>query len=439
MAAQVEVSRRRLGGLSDATRTAAREALDGRRKGLRAVLPFAGPAFIASVAYMDPGNFATNIQGGALYGYRLLWVVVFANLTAMLFQSLSAKLGIATGKNLAELSREHFSRPVSLSMWGVSEIAAMATDLAEFLGATIALNLLFGFPLLIGAAITGVATYAILTLQRRGFRPIEAVIGSLVGVMAISYLIETFLARPDWTGVLQGATVPWLGDSGAVFLAVGIVGATVMPHAIYVHSGLTQDRIEPEQPGDRRKILHFSNIDVLVALGLAGVVNMAMMYMAAATFHPHNAGVADISTAYRTLTPLLGGGAAAVFLISLLASGISSSAVGTMAGQVIMQGFIGVSIPVWIRRVVTMVPTLVIIAWGVNPIQALIISQVVLSLVLPIPVITLLVFTRNKDLMGDLVNRPLTTAIAFGAGFVILCLNLVLLSQIVGISLFSIL
>src|SRR5207302_7158175 len=243
-----------------------------------------------------------------------------------------------------------------------------------------------------------------------------------------SYLIETFLARPSWSGVLQGATIPWLGDSGAVFLAVGSVGATVRPHAIYGHSGLTQDRIEPEQPGDRRKILHFSNIDVLVALGLAGVVNMAMMYMAAATFHPHNAGVADISTAYRTLTPLLGGGAAAVFLISLLASGISSSAVGTMAGQVIMQGFIGVSIPVWIRRVVTMVPTLVIIAWGVNPIQALIISQVVLSLVLPIPVITLLVFTRNKDLMGDLVNRPLTTAIAFGAGFVILCLNLVLLS-----------
>jgi manganese transport protein len=435
MAAQVEVARRGLGGLSDGTRAAAREVLDGRRKGLRALLPFAGPAFIASVAYMDPGNFATNIQGGALYGYRLLWVVVFANLTAMLFQSLSAKLGIATGKNLAELSREHFPRPVSISMWVISEIAAMATDLAEFLGATIALNLLFGIPMLVGALITGVATYAILTLQRHGFRPVEAVIGTLVGVMAISYLVETFLVHPSWTGVLQGATIPWLGDSGAVFLAVGIVGATVMPHAIYVHSGLVQDRIDPEKPGDRRKILRFSNIDVLVALGLAGLVNVAMMYMAAATFHPHHSNIADISTAYQTLTPLLGGAAAGVFLVSLLASGLSSSAVGTMAGQVIMQGFVGFSIPVWLRRLVTMLPTLVIIAWGVNATQALIISQVVLSLVLPIPVVSLLLFTRNRSLMGELVNRRFTTLLAFVLGGVILCLNLVLLAQVLGVKL----
>jgi manganese transport protein len=349
----------------------------------------------------------------------------------MLFQSLSAKLGIATGKNLAELSREHFPRPVAISMWIVSEVAAMATDLAEFLGATIALNLLFGFPLLIGALITGAATYAILTLQRHGFRPIEAVIGSLVGVMALSYLLETVFAHPNWGSVVHGATVPWLGEPGAVFLAVGIVGATVMPHAIYVHSGLTQDRINAEKPSDRRKILRYSNIDVLVALGLAGLINLAMMYMAAATFHPQHSNIADLSTAYQTLTPLLGGAAAAVFLISLLASGLSSSAVGTMAGQVIMQGFVGFSIPVWVRRLVTMLPSLVIIAWGVNVTQALVMSQVVLSLVLPIPVISLVIFTRRKSLMGDLVNRRLTSALAITGGAVILCLNLVLLSQFV--------
>ena len=283
-------------GLSVRTRAAAKEALAGRRRGLRALLPFMGPALIASVAYMDPGNFATNIQGGAEYGYKLLWVVVFANLTAMLFQSLSAKLGITTGKNLAELCRDRFARPVVMGMWGISEVAAMATDLAELLGAALGLNLLFHIPLLWGAGIAAVATYGILSLQRHGFRPIEAFIGVLVGVMAASYLAETFFARPDWGSVLQGALVPNLADSGAVLLAVGIVGATVMPHAIYLHSGLTQDRVVAENVGDRRKILHFSNIDVLAALTLAGLVNLAMMYMAASTFHLHHAGVSDITT-----------------------------------------------------------------------------------------------------------------------------------------------
>jgi manganese transport protein len=435
VAAEAEVLRKGLGGVSARTLVAARESLDGQRRGLRAILPFAGPAFIASVAYMDPGNFATNIQGGALYGYRLLWVVVFANLTAMLFQALSAKLGIATGKNLAELSREHFPRPVVILMWIGSEIAAMATDLAEFLGATLALNLLFHIPLLIGALITAVATYGILTLQRHGFRPIEAFIGALVGVMALCYVLETFVARPNWTSVLHGSTTPWLGDSGAVLLAVGVIGATVMPHAIYVHSGLTQDRVPSENALDRRKILRFSNIDVLVALGLAGLVNLAMMYMAAATFHPHHSNVADISTAYRTLFPLLGGGAAAVFLVSLLASGLSSSAVGTMAGQVIMQGFVGFNIPLWVRRVVTMVPTIVVIAMGVNATQALVLSQVVLSLVLPVPVIALVIFTRRRSVMGELANRPLTSVLAIACSAVILSLNIVLLLQTFGVQL----
>jgi manganese transport protein len=421
------ITRRRPRSLTEGTRAAATEALDGRRRGLRALLPFAGPAFVASVAYMDPGNFATNIQGGALYGYRLLWVVVFASLAAMLFQALSAKLGIATGRNLAELSREHFPRPVVLAMWVVSEIGAMATDLAEFLGAVIALYLLFHLPLFVGALVTGIATYTILLLQRRGFRPVEALIGALVGVMALSYLIESILSRPAWGAVVQGSVTPWLGDQGAVLLAVGVIGATVMPHAIYVHSGLTQDRIDVRTPEERRRVVRFSHIDVLVALSLAALVNLAMMYMAAATFHPHHPGVGTIETAYRTLGPLLGAGAAGVFLVSLLASGLSSSAVGTMAGQVIIQGFTRWRIPIWFRRLITMVPTLIVIGIGVNTTEALVISQVVLSLVLPVPVIALVYFTSRRSVMGELVNRPLTSLAAAGCGLLILVLNIYLL------------
>ena len=423
------ITRRRPGSLSEGTRAAAAEALQGRRRGLRAILPFAGPAFIASVAYMDPGNFATNIQGGAKYGYRLLWVVVFASLTAMLFQSLSAKLGIATGKNLAELARDSFPAPVVWAMWVVSEIGAMATDLAEFLGAVIALNLLFHLPLLAGAVITGFATYAILLLQGRGFRPVEAVITAMVGVMALSYLVESIVSRPEWGAVLRGSTTPWLGDQGAVLLAVGVIGATVMPHAIYVHSGLTQDRIVVKSVAERRRVLRYSNIDVVVALGLAAAINLAMMYMAAATFHPHHSGVATIATAYQTLAPLLGAGAAGVFLVSLLASGLSSSAVGTMAGQVIIQGFTRWSIPVWVRRLVTMVPTVAVIAVGVNTTEALVLSQVVLSLVLPVPVIALIFFTSRRRVMGELVNRRLTSVLSGACGVAILALNVVLLSH----------
>jgi manganese transport protein len=423
------ITRRDRRTLSEGTRAAAADVLAGRRRGLRAILPFAGPAFIASVAYMDPGNFATNIQGGARYGYRLLWVVVFASLTAMLFQALSAKLGIATGRNLAELSRDHFPRPVVLGMWVVSEVGAMATDLAEFLGAVIALNLLFHLPLLAGAVITGIATYGILLLQHRGFRPVEAVITAMVGVMALSYLVESIVSQPAWGAVVRGSTTPWLGDQGAVLLAVGVIGATVMPHAIYVHSGLTQDRVAVKTDGDRKRVLRYSNIDVVVALALAALINLAMMYMAAATFHPHNSGVATIGTAYQTLGPLLGAGAAGVFLVSLLASGLSSSAVGTMAGQVIIQGFTRWQIPIWVRRLATMVPTVVVIGLGVNTTQALVLSQVVLSLVLPVPVIALIVFTSRRKVMGALVNRRLTTVLASACAVVILALNVVLLTQ----------
>jgi manganese transport protein len=410
------------------TRAAARAALDGRKKGLLALLPFLGPAFIACVAYIDPGNFATNISGGSAFGYNLLWVIAVANLMAMLLQTLSAKLGLATGKNLAELCREEFRKPVVYVMWIVSEIAAMATDLAEFLGASIAINILFGIPLLFATLITGVATYLILLLERRGFRPLEVVITILVGVIAVCYIIETFFSRPNWGQIGFHTVVPWLGGSQSVLFSVGIIGATVMPHVIYLHSSLTQQRIIPRSEKDARRIFHLSIPDVVIAMGLAGLVNMAMLYMAASTFYTHGQhNVADINTAYQTLTPLLGAAAGTVFAISLLASGLSSSTVGTMAGQVIMQGFVGFTIPIWIRRLVTMLPAILVAAIGFNPTSTLVISQVVLCFVLPLPVITLIYFTRRRDMMGILVNKTITTWAAIVCSTVIICLNIWLL------------
>jgi manganese transport protein len=417
-----------LGEESPRVAQAAREALTGQRRGLRALLPFAGPAFVASIAYVDPGNFATNIVGGARFGYRLLWVVVLANLMAMLLQGLSAKLGIATGKNLAELAREHSPRAVTFAMWIVSEFGAMATDLAEFLGAIVALYLLFGIPMLAGAIIVGIVTYAILTLHRFGFRTMETLIGSFVGVIAVCYVVETLLARPNWHQVLYHSVVPWLGGSSSVLLAVGIVGATVMPHAIYLHSALTQDRVVAEGRAQRARIVRFSYVDVVVALSLAGLVNIAMMYMAAAVFNATgHAGVADIATAYHTLTPLLGAFAAGVFLISLLASGISSSVVGTMAGQVIMQSFVGFAVPLWVRRLVTMLPAVAVTALGLNVTETLVLSQVILSFVLPIPVIALVVLGSRKTIMGELVNARWVTACASAAAATIVALNAILL------------
>ena len=410
------------------TRAAARAALEGRKKGLLAILPFLGPAFIACVAYIDPGNYATNIQGGSAFGYNLLWVIALANLMAMLLQTMSAKLGLATGHNLAELCRLQFRKPVVYTMWVASEIAAMATDLAEFLGASIAINLLFGIPLLYATLITGVVTYLILTLERHGFRPIEVVITALVGVIAVCYLIETFFSRPNWGQVGFHTVVPWLGGTQSILFSVGIIGATVMPHVIFLHSSLTQHRIIPRSEKEARRIFRWSIPDVVIAMGLAGLVNMAMLYMAAATFHAHGqSNVADITTAYQTLTPLLGGAASFVFAISLLASGLSSSTVGTMAGQVIMQGFVGFTIPIWVRRVVTMIPAVLVAAIGFNPTSTLVISQVVLSFVLPLPVITLIMFTRRRDLMGTLVNKPITTWAAIACSVVILGLNIWLL------------
>ena len=423
----------RPGALSEWTIRAARDALDGRR-GWRGYLAFAGPAVVASIAYMDPGNFATNIQAGAKYGYGLLWVVLLANLIAMLFQALSAKLGIVTGRNLAELCREQLSRPVVLAMWVVSEIAAMATDLAEFLGGAIGLSLLFRIPLLAGMLITAIVVYGILLFQRNGFRPIELIIGSLVATISLCYLVEMFMAPVDWGAAAWHSVVPQLDGPEALVLAVGIIGATVMPHAVYLHSGLTQARIPARNMADKRRIVRASNREVVLALAVAGLVNMAMVMMASGAFHAGHSDVAEIETAYHTLAPLLGAAAAGVFLIALLASGVSSSAVGTMAGQMIMQGFVGFTIPVWLRRIVTMVPALVVVALGVNATEALVASQIVLSIALPLPMVALIIFTRRRDIMGPFANNRLTQATAAIGTAVVLALNVFLIIQTLGIA-----
>ncbi|MDG0027434.1 Nramp family divalent metal transporter [Trinickia sp. Y13] len=424
-------------GMSGRATLAIGDALAGRGghspfARLRAALLFAGPAVVASIAYVDPGNFATNLQAGAKYGYSLLWVVLAANVVAMLFQALSAKLGIVTNRNLAEISRAHFPVPIVYAMWGVSEIAAMATDLAEFLGGALGLSLLLHVPLIAGMAITGIVTYAILAAEKRGFRPLELIIGALIGTVALSYVIELMLVDVNWSEAAHGAFVPHLQGGGALSLAAGIFGATVMPHAIYLHSGLTQHRAPARNDAARRKLLRFSNREVIVALSLAGLVNMAMVIMASSAFHAGHADVAEIETAYRSLTPLLGAGAAAVFLVSLLASGISSSVVGTMAGQMVMQGFVGLHIPVGLRRLLTMAPAFVVAALGVQATDALLYSQVVLSFALPAPMIALVIVTSRRDIMGEFVNSTKVTTAAIAATVVILALNVVLLLQTFG-------
>jgi len=405
----------------------AQQVLAGDSGRIRTAIAFGGPAIIASIAYMDPGNFATNIQAGAKYGYELLWVVLLANVIAMLFQALSAKLGIVTGRNLPELCRDHFPRPVVLAMWGVSEIAAMATDLAEFLGGAIGLSLLLHIPLLAGMAATAAITYGLLMCEQFGFRPLELVIGAIVGLICICYIVEMFNAPIDWSAAAFHTVTPQLADSEALLLAVGIIGATVMPHAIYLHSGLTQARIPVRDDNDRRMVLRFSNREVVIALSMAGLVNMAMVMMASSAFHAGHPEVAQIETAYHTLTPLLGAAAAGIFLVSLIASGISASTVGTMAGQMIMQGFVGFRIPLWLRQLVTMIPAFAVIALGAEPTRALVLSQVVLSIALPLPMISLVIFTSRTDVMGAFTNSGLTRALAIFATVLVVALNAVLI------------
>jgi manganese transport protein len=420
-------------GMTDRTVEGIRNALGGKTT-WRSPFLFAGPAVVASIAYMDPGNFATNIGAGARYGYALLWVVLAASMAAMMFQSLSAKLGIVTGRNLAEMCREHFPKPVVWALWIVSEVAAMATDLAEFLGGAIGLSLLLHIPLIAGMGVTGVLTYGILMFEGRGFRPTELIIGSLVAAIVLCYLAEMFIAPIDWRAAARGVAVPELPDARALTLAVGIVGATIMPHAIFLHSGLTQNRAPGRNDRERRLLVRFSNIEVLVALGVAGLVNMAMVIMAASAFHAGHSDVGEIETAYKTLAPLLGPAAAGAFLTALLASGLASSAVGTMAGQMIMQGFVGFRIPVIVRRLVTMIPAFVVVWLGVNSTNALVVSQVVLSIALPAPVIALVIFTSRRDIMGAFANSRLTNVAASFAALVILILNAFLLLQAFGVA-----
>jgi manganese transport protein len=405
---------------------AARAALDGNRRGLRALLPFAGPAVVASVSYMDPGNFATNIQAGSTYGYQLLWVVVVASAIAMLFQAMSAKLGIVTGKNLAQLCRQEFSWPVVFTMWIASEVAAIATDLAEFLGGALGLSLLLHVSLLLGLMLTGLITLFILGLEKNGFRPIEMVTAALVGVIGVSYLGELAIAPADWPAVLMHSVVPEIHDRHAVTLAVGIVGATIMPHTLYLHSSLTQNRTMPRDDAERHLLIRFSNREVLIALGFAALVNLAMVVMSASEFSRSAPGLSDIAVAYRTLIPAFGMGAAVLFVISLAASGISSSVVGTMAGQVIMQGFVGPHVPVWVRRLLTMAP-----AFGValccNTMTAMVLSQVILSFVLPLPMIALVILSSRKSVMGDFVMGGRDRWVAIAATVAIVLLNGILL------------
>ena len=413
-----------------ATARAAHESLKGDRRGLRRLWPFLGPAFIAAVAYVDPGNFATNIAGGAQFGYLLLWVILVSNLMAMLIQSMSAKLGIATGKNLPEVCRARFPRPVTFLLWVQAEIIAMATDLAEFIGAALALNLLFGIPLFPAGLLTAVGAFGILELQRRGFRPLEAVIAAMVGVIVVAFAFQMFYAEPQADRVLAGLFTPGFAGTESVLLAAGILGATVMPHVIYLHSALTQRRIVGKTEEEKRRIFRFELVDVVIAMAIAGTINASMLIMAAALFHSAGlTGVGDIDKAFEQLRILEGSTPAILFGVALLASGLSSSSVGTLSGQVVMQGFINRQIPLFLRRVITMMPALIVLAIGLNPSRSLVISQVVLSFGIPFALVPLLIFCRNRAVMGTLVNHRLTTAVASVVVALIVSLNVFLLYQ----------
>jgi manganese transport protein len=413
-----------------AVAAAARRSLDGHSHGIGRVWPFLGPAFIAAVAYIDPGNFATNIAGGAKFGYLLLWVVLAANLIAMLVQTQSAKLGIATGENLAELCRRCFPR-ARIALWLQAELVAMACDIAEVVGAALGLNLLFGIPLFPAGLIAGAGAFAILTLQQRGFRRLEAGITAMVGVVVASFVVELFHAKPAASEVATHLVLPGFSGTESLLLATGIVGATVMPHVIYLHSALTQKRIVGRDEAERKKILGFEKVDVVIALSLAGMVNLSMMIVAAALFHTSGlTGIDSIEGAFEGLKTLVSANAATVFGIALLASGFASSSVGTMAGQVVMQGFIRRTIPLYLRRAITLTPALLVLAIGFNPTDALVLSQVVLSFGIPFALVPLLLIARRSDVMGALANPGWLTALAGAIAALIIGLNVFLIADL---------
>lgn len=409
------------------TKSSAEAVLDGDIKGWRRFLPFLGPAFIAAVAYIDPGNFATNITAGSQYGYLLLWVIAFSNLMAVLIQSLSAKLGIATGKNLPEVAREHFSKKTSIFLWIQAELVIIATDLAEFIGAALGLYLLFNIPMLPAALITAVGSFAILELQRRGFRAFEAGISGMVLIVVLAFAFQTFLAQPDWGEVTIGMFTPHFDGVDSLILATGILGATVMPHAIYLHSSLTQSRIIGRNENEKRRIFRFEFIDIIIAMIIAGAINMSMLIIAAAVFHTQGVIVEDLDVAYNGLKVALGPMAAVSFGLGLLIAGLASSSVGTLAGDVVMQGFIRRKIPLYLRRAITMLPPLVIIASGVNATYALVLSQVVLSFGIAFALVPLVMFTSKRDIMGSLVNHRITTILGWFVVVIVVVLNIYLL------------
>jgi manganese transport protein len=394
---------------------------------VRGVVCLVGPAFVAAVAYIDPGNFATNFAAGARYGYALVWVVVIANLMAMLVQYQSAKVGVATGRDLPELCRDTFPRAVSVGLWLQAEVVAMATDIAEFVGAAVGLYLLFGVPLLPAGLITAVVAFVILGLEQRGHRRFELAIAALLGLVLLgfAYDLATVGAAP---GEAIGGLVPHFVGSDSVVLAAGIVGATVMPHVVYLHSALTKGRVACRDDGERRQLLRFQRLDVVVALGLAGMINICMIVVAASVFHRVGGDAADsIEAAHAGLARLAGGGAALAFAIALLASGLSSSSVGTYAGQVVMQGFIRRRIPLVLRRSVTMLPAVTVLALGLPTTDTLVVSQVLLSFGIPFALIPLTLITRRRDVMGVFVNRRSTTALMAAVAGTISLLNVYLL------------
>ncbi|MGG3935648.1 Nramp family divalent metal transporter [Bacillus subtilis] len=406
---------------------AVQDALDGKIRGFRGLLPFLGPAFIAAIAYIDPGNFATNISAGSKYGYMLLWVILFSNIMALLIQSLSAKLGIATGKNLPEVAREEFPKPVSIGLWIQGELVIIATDLAEFIGAALGLYLLFGIPMLEASIIAAIGSFAILELQRRGYRSLEAGIAGMLFVVVIAFALQTFFAKPDAVSVMKGLFVPAFHGTDSVLLAAGILGATVMPHAIYLHSALTQRRVVGKTDAERKKIFRFEFIDILIAMLIAGAINASMLIVAAALFFKNGLFVEDLDVAFQQFGHLVSPMSAALFGIGLLVAGLSSSSVGTLSGDVIMQGFINYRIPLYVRRFITIIPPILIIAAGVNPTTALVLSQVVLSFGIAFALIPLIMFTSNKRIMGSLINAKWVTVVSWLIAVLIVALNVFLI------------
>lgn len=410
-------------------KTSAQAVLNGDVRGLKRLLPFLGPAFIASVAYLDPGNFATNITAGSKYGYLLLWVIAASNLMAVLIQALSAKLGIATGKNLPEVARERFPKGAAIFLWIQSELVIIATDLAEFIGAALGLYLLFGIPMLPAALITAAGSFAILELQRRGYRTLEAGIASMVMVVVLAFAFQVIMAKPDAGAVVAGIFTPGFQGVDSVLLAAGILGATVMPHAIYLHSSLTQSRVVGANDKEKKQIFKWEMIDIVIAMVIAGAVNMAMVIVAAALFFKNGLVVEDLDVAFEQFRQLAGPVTAISFGLGLLIAGLSSSSVGTMAGDVVMQGFINKRINLYLRRAITILPPLAIIAFGINPTGALVMSQVILSFGIAFALIPLVIFTSNRQIMQGLVNHKITTILGWIISALVVSLNLFLIVE----------